>query len=114
MNTVEVGHQCEILVGKYLEKNGYSILHRNFRCREGEIDIIASKDEVLCAVEVKKIPSSWDISDISLKIDFRKQLKIKKTLSYYLAHNYDKKYHKIRFDAAAVQNGSVTYWEGAF
>lgn len=36
-----------------LEKDGYRILDRRFRCREGEIDLVASKGDFLCFVEVK-------------------------------------------------------------
>lgn len=36
-----------------LERHGYRILDRRFRCREGEIDLIAAKGGFLCFVEVK-------------------------------------------------------------
>lgn len=38
---------------KHLEKLGYSILETNFRCREGEIDIVAREGGCLVFVEVK-------------------------------------------------------------
>ena len=42
------------IASKALKRNKYKILERNFRCRQGEIDIIAEdKDGVLCFVEVK-------------------------------------------------------------
>ncbi|MDD2294772.1 MAG: YraN family protein [Eubacteriales bacterium] len=37
----------------YLKAGGYHVLERNFRCRWGEIDIIALRDKVLCFIEVK-------------------------------------------------------------
>ena len=37
----------------YLKRNGYQILRTNYRCRTGEIDIIARKDEFIVFVEVK-------------------------------------------------------------
>ncbi|MCI8283928.1 MAG: YraN family protein [Firmicutes bacterium] len=37
----------------YLDNIGYKIIKRNYRCRYGEIDIIAMKQEVLCFIEVK-------------------------------------------------------------
>ena len=37
----------------HLEANGYSLLARNFRCRAGEIDIVARQGEQLVFVEVK-------------------------------------------------------------
>lgn len=37
----------------YLRRNGYRIEASQFRCRMGEVDLIASRDGVLCFVEVK-------------------------------------------------------------
>ncbi len=38
---------------KYLEQNGYIILDRNFRCKRGEIDIIALEKEKIVFIEIK-------------------------------------------------------------
>ena len=38
---------------EYLIKNGFDILHRNYRCKLGEIDIIAKKDDIIRFIEVK-------------------------------------------------------------
>ena len=53
MNQREVGTRQESRAAEYLESLGYHILARNFRCRFGEIDLIAEKDGVLMFVEVK-------------------------------------------------------------
>lgn len=37
----------------FLERAGYRILDRRFRCREGELDLVASQGRYLCFVEVK-------------------------------------------------------------
>ena len=48
------GRRGEVLACKHLKKNKYKILEKNFRVRQGEIDIIAEdKKGVLCFVEVK-------------------------------------------------------------
>lgn len=49
----ELGNQGEAVVARYLEKEGYTILCRNFLCKRGEIDLIAQKDEIISFVEVK-------------------------------------------------------------
>jgi putative endonuclease len=49
----EVGAIGEKLAADFLKKHGYKIIQRNFRCREGEIDIIAQKGEYLVFVEVR-------------------------------------------------------------
>lgn len=54
MNTREIGQLCETYVCKRLEKDGFSIIARNFRVGKGsEIDIVAQKDEVIHFIEVK-------------------------------------------------------------
>jgi len=57
MNNKEVGSWGEEIAAVYLERNGYSIIDRNFYTPEGEIDLIALREEkeerILIFVEVK-------------------------------------------------------------
>ena len=53
MKRREVGALGESIAAAHLERLGYAIRERNFRTREGEIDIIAEKGEVLVFVEVR-------------------------------------------------------------
>ena len=48
-----VGRWGEQAAAEYLEKQGYTILARNFRTEHGEVDIIARQENVLVFVEVK-------------------------------------------------------------
>jgi putative endonuclease len=48
-----LGRQGEELAAEYLIKSGFRILDRNFRCAEGEIDIVAADRRDLVACEVK-------------------------------------------------------------
>lgn len=50
---MEFGAWGEEVACRYLQKQGYAILERNFRCRTGELDIVARMGETLCFVEVK-------------------------------------------------------------
>ena len=47
------GRWGEETAAAYLEKNGYTILERNFHTAHGEIDIVASKQALLVFIEVK-------------------------------------------------------------
>lgn len=49
----ETGKIGEEIAKNYLERKGYKIIERNFRCRQGEIDIIAMYSGKLIFVEVK-------------------------------------------------------------
>lgn len=53
MDKRELGKIGEDMAAAILERKGYRILQRNYRCRYGEIDIIADHYGGLCFVEVK-------------------------------------------------------------
>ena len=53
MAGVSKGAMGEILAARFLRDKGYSILSSNFRCRLGEIDIVAADKRYLVFVEVK-------------------------------------------------------------
>ena len=68
---------------KYLEKQGYTIIERNFLCRQGEIDIIAMGEDYLVFVEIKSRTSK----EFGLPSESVTQRKIKhmlKAIQYYL------------------------------
>lgn len=48
-----VGRRGEDIAGTYLEACGLRILDRNWRCRDGEIDLVALDGAVVVIVEVK-------------------------------------------------------------
>ncbi|MEQ9618286.1 MAG: YraN family protein [Deltaproteobacteria bacterium] len=53
-NNRSIGRRGEDIACKFLKKDKYKILEKNFACRQGEIDIIAEdRKGVLCFVEVK-------------------------------------------------------------
>jgi putative endonuclease len=55
------GEQSENLASQFLQQNGFTIIERNYFARKlGELDIIATKDEVLHFIEVKASQTSYD------------------------------------------------------
>ena len=53
MHSRDIGALGEKIAAEYLTSLGYMIRERNFRSREGEIDIIAEKDDFLVLIEVR-------------------------------------------------------------
>lgn len=55
-STTEKGREAESFVCDYLSKNGYTVMHRNFICSMGEIDIVAETYDtvVFCEVRLRK------------------------------------------------------------
>jgi putative endonuclease len=61
-----IGNIGEDLAEKFLVKRGYKIIERNYLKKFGELDIVASKQAVICFVEVKSIVSHEnDIENVS-------------------------------------------------
>ena len=100
ITAVSIGASGEETAVKILKKNGYEIIERNYRTRQGEIDIIAKDGEYTCFVEVK-FRKNDDFGDPGDFIDERKRQKIIKTAQYYAVKNgiYDT---PMRFDAVLI------------
>ena len=79
----EIGDIGENAASKYLKKNGYKILERNYRKTFGEIDIIAEKEDVLVFVEVKTRKND-EFGRPCEFVNSAKQERIKKTALAYI------------------------------
>ena len=86
MNRKELGIKGEKLARDFLKKKGYKIIDTNFRCREGEIDIIARKKDYLVFVEVRtKTGDSFGSPEESVTFAKKEKL-ISSALSYMSTH----------------------------
>ncbi|MFA5933099.1 MAG: YraN family protein [Microgenomates group bacterium] len=83
MSNLTTGNIGEDLAVKYLQKQGYKILEKNYRIRGGEIDIVASDKEYLVFVEVKT-RSSHEYGLPVEAITFWKIKHLLKTAQFYL------------------------------
>lgn len=81
--TKEIGDLGEMAACQYLMGYDYRIIERNFRLKCGEIDIIAEKDGTTVFVEVKTRRGTM-YGQPSEYVDYRKQIKIKKTAMCYM------------------------------
>lgn len=80
---MKLGEKGELMAKYYLEKNGYTILEKNFRTRYGEIDLIGKFKDEIVFVEVKT-RSSLNYGLPCEAINLKKQRKIIGTANYYL------------------------------
>lgn len=111
-----LGNDGEAFVEKYLIEQGYIIRKKNYRLRNGEIDLIAEKDSVICFVEVKT--RATDYFATSTIITPAKQATLIRTALSYIAlsHLPPSIY---RFDVAFLQpmpgnSFKISYIENAF
>lgn len=113
MNKREVGERYEALAADYLRRQGYRIVEKNYRCRSGEIDLIARDREYLVFVEVKYRADSACGSPLEA-VDLRKQRKLIRAAQFYLlAHGYGTEVN-CRFDVVAVLGDEITLLRNAF
>jgi len=110
------GAQGEEIAGRYLLKKKYKILERNYRCRYGEIDIIARQKKVLVFVEVKT-RRSYAFGSPLEAVSLKKQRAISAVAQKYLQHA-GLSSSAARFDVIAVHLNSsspeIEHIENAF
>ena len=98
--TKAAGDRGEAEVAKYLRKKGYTLLASQWRCRFGELDLVArDRGGTICFVEVK-LRSAGAIGLPREFVDARKQERLRKAAACYLStHGLDA---PARFDVAEV------------
>ena len=113
-NKRQVGTEKENLAAEYLKKKGYFIIEKNYRVRQGEIDLIAENRDYLVFVEVK-LRKSAAFADALEAVTRAKIRQISKTALFYL--NQKKisiENTPIRFDVIGINGDSITHVENAF
>lgn len=96
----ELGRWGESLAAAYLRKKGYEIVAANYRCRLGEIDLIAENRHALVFVEVK-LRKNADFALAREHVTQRKQARIRQTALLYLA-SHETAGKPARFDVIEI------------
>ena len=107
------GDDGENLAVAYLEQKGYQIVARNFRCRQGEIDIIAKDGMYLCFIEVKRRKNTTS-GHPTEAISPNKIRHICKSALYYLQSSHLPESTAVRFDVIAIVGEEVSLLRDAF
>ena len=77
MNKRQTGSRYEETAAAFLTSKGYRVLERNFRCRQGEIDLICRHGRYLVFAEVK-YRSGLSMGSPAEAVDARKQERIRR------------------------------------
>lgn len=113
MNKRTVGSQYENIAVEFLISNGYKILERNYRIKQGEIDVIAIKNKCLSFIEVKY--RNTLISGFPEEaVNRRKILKICKVAEFYIYSNNIYNDYNISFDVIAIFKDEIKHIKNAF
>ncbi|MEB3101183.1 YraN family protein [Ferviditalea candida] len=97
-----VGADGERKAAGYLRENGYTIRQTNWRCKSGEIDIVAEKNGIVIFVEVRTRSTKGLYGTPLESVRARKQHQVRQTARIYL-HQEGELERRIRFDVIAVQ-----------
>ncbi len=117
MNRRETGARYEALAAAYLEEHGYSILARNFRCRFGEIDLVAQdglapqQDLVFVEVKYRKNAASGFPEEA---LTWQKQKTISRVADFYLVRFQVRSGTPCRFDVLSFCGSRIRHIRNAF
>ena len=98
----ESGADYEARAAQFLQGRGLRILHTNYRCRCGEIDLIARHDRHLVFVEVRSLGNAR-FCGAAASVDRRKQRKLLRTAKFFLQQHPELAQLPCRFDVIAFE-----------
>ena len=107
------GRWGEETAAAYLRRRHYTIVAANYRCRLGEIDLIAKQDDTYIFIEVK-YRTGRTAGDPTSAVDGKKQKKISKTADYYRMLHQIPMDVPCRFDVVAETPEEIRVYANAF
>lgn len=108
----EFGKHGEDLAVRFCQKQNFKILARNYRCRLGEIDIIAKRDDVLHFIEVKN--RTHDLIAGRYAVNAEKQRHIRQSAQFYMMQNRLINQCLVCFDVIEITDGNLEFLENCF
>ncbi len=106
-----LGDRGETLVAQLLQANGWQIVAQQWRCRWGELDLVACDRQWLIFIEVKtRSDQNWDENG-ALAINHQKQVKLIKSASLFLSQHPHFNNLNCRFDVALIRHKSHCHAE---
>lgn len=111
-----LGARGEQLTADWYVARGYDVVARNWRCRDGELDLVVTRDGELVFCEVKTRSSSR-FGAPAEAVTFAKQRRLRLLATRFLKDQPPSGpggRRGIRFDVASVMSGKVEVIEAAF
>jgi putative endonuclease len=101
MRRRDTGILGEKIAGEFLKKRGYDIIEANYRCPEGEVDLIARHQDYLVFIEVRT-KRSLAFGTPEESITAAKKERLKNVAAYYL-QAHDAFPQQCRIDVVAIE-----------
>jgi putative endonuclease len=111
----QLGSGAEIRAASLLEQAGFTVLARNYRCRAGELDIVARRARLLVIAEVR-LRSGVAFGGAAASITAAKRARIVRAARYLLRCQPALAALEVRFDALLLSapDGPIEWIEAAF
>ena len=113
MNNRKTGAEKEEKAVEFLQKCGMRILEKNFRCRQGEIDIVGFHKGYLTFVEVK-YRKNEKLGIPEEAVNMAKQKRICGAARIYIYMHKYRIEQPVRFDVVAICGENITWYQNAF
>jgi putative endonuclease len=97
----QLGALGEGFASEYLLQKDYRILDRNWRCRTGEIDLIALDNDLLVFVEVRTRSGSRSFGTPQESVNAKKQQQVSETAQFYMLRHHMLN-RQVRFDVISI------------
>jgi putative endonuclease len=111
---LRLGRHGEDRVARWYGERGHRVVARNWRCAEGELDLVVlTGDGVVVFCEVKTRSSDRFGSPLEA-VDHRRRRRLRAAATRWLGEHRPAGTTGVRFDVAAVRGGRVEVVEGAF
>lgn len=109
----DLGRSGEEAVAGWYRERGYEVIARNWRCRDGEIDLILRHGRSYVFCEVKARSSAAFGAPVEA-VGPRKQARLRRLATRWLTEAAPGRAAELRFDVASVLGGEIEVIEGAF
>ncbi|MEZ3504958.1 MAG: YraN family protein [Lachnospiraceae bacterium] len=113
MNKRQTGAAYEEQAARWLALQGYQIVERNYRCRQGEIDLIVRDGTYLVFAEVK-YRRGGQAGHPAEAVDIHKQRKIFRAAACYCYERRVPENQACRFDVVSILGGRIEHIKNAF
>ena len=108
-----LGASGEQAVADWYRERGYELVVRNWRCREGELDLVVRRGRTFVFCEVKARTSTRFGAPVEA-VTRAKQVRLRHLAARWLEDEAPVRPREIRFDVASVLAGQIEVLEGAF
>lgn len=114
-----IGMQAEARARQFLTAQGLTVVCENFRCKGGELDLVATDGQVLAIVEVRARTDNG-YGDAADSVIWRKQVRIIRATKFLLMKHSELQKYPVRFDVVTLDRNAenpearINWIQGAF